>query len=268
MSSEGNPMDCKVLCQVDGAIATVSLANPGKRNAVNADMWRQLTDAMRALSADESLRCVVLRGAGDEAFAAGGDIDELETIRATPEQAESFHGQLVASTMQAIVDCMHPTVALIHGACIGGGLEIAGQCDLRICGESSRFGIPINKLGFTMYHGELRSLLALVGPAVALELLLEGRILDAEAAYAKGLVTRVVADAEVEQETYATARRIAAGAPLVARSHKRLVRRLIPWAEPLTAAEAAENLAYLDSEDYRIGMAAFASKQSPRFRGR
>lgn len=266
--ADENPVSGKVSCQIDGTIATVSLANPDKRNAVNAAMWGQLAATMQALGADDGVRCIVLRGEGCEAFAAGGDIEEFAALRSTPEQAEFYHGRLAGSALQAIVDCAHPTVALIHGACMGGGLEIAGQCDLRICGESARFGIPINKLGFPIYHAELNCLLALAGPAVALELLLEGRILGAAEAYAKGLVTRVVADAELETEAYASARRIAAGAPLVARWHKRLVRRLTPQPPPLTAAEVADNLAYLSTEDYRIGMEAFAAKRTPQFRGR
>ncbi len=258
----------EVLCQRGGVIATVTLSNPDKLNAVTAGMWRQLKVAMDELSADESLRCVVLRGAGDKAFAAGGDIEEFVTLRASFEQAQRYHGEWVAGALAAIVDCRHPVVALIQGACIGGGLEIAGQCDLRICGASARFGAPINRLGFTMAHSELAGLLALAGPAVALEILLEGRILSAAEAYAKGLVTRVVADDQVGDEAYATANRIAAGAPLVARWHKKLVRRLAFDARPLSAEEIRENFAYLETEDYRIGQAAFLGKRKPEFVGR
>jgi enoyl-CoA hydratase/carnithine racemase len=117
---------------------------------------------MATISADRSIRCVVLRGAGDQAFAAGGDLEEFVTGRATLEQALHYHGE-VAKALNAIADCPHPTVALIKGACIGGGLEIAGVCDLRIAGESARFGAPINKLGFSMYPGEMEGLLRLAG---------------------------------------------------------------------------------------------------------
>lgn len=258
----------EILVARDGTIATVTLNNPGKLNAVNAAMWRRLREAMAELSADGSLRCVVLRGAGSKAFAAGGDIEEFKTLRDTLEQALIYHEEWVAGALTAVRDCMHPTVALIHGACIGGGLEIAGQCDLRIAGASAKFGAPINRLGFSMAPGELAGVLALAGPAVALEILLEGRILDASEALAKGLVTRVVADEEVAEEAYATARRIAVGAPLAARAHKKLVRRLLPPMPPLTAEELKASFAFLDTEDYREGIAAFFEKRSPQFRGR
>ena len=257
----------EILLARDSGIATVTLNNPLKLNAVNAAMWRGLRQTMEVLSADESLRCVVLRGAGNKAFAAGGDIEEFATLRNTLERALIYHEEWVAGALNAVRDCVHPTVALIHGACIGGGLEIASQCDLRIAGTSAKFGAPINRLGFSMAPGELAGLLALAGPAVALELLLEGRILGAEEALAKRLVSRVVADDQAEEETYATARRIAAGAPLAARAHKLLVRRLMPVAPPLSVEEIEDCFAFLDSGDYREGIAAFFEKRSPQFSG-
>lgn len=256
-----------ILYQISGDIATVTLFNPGKLNAVTAAMWQKLTVVMASLDALDDLRCVVIRGEG-QAFAAGGDIEEFGSLRDTFEQAQVYHGQWVSDALQSIVDCRHPTVALIQGPCIGGGLEIAGQCDLRIAGDSAKFGAPILKLGFTMAHTELAGILALAGPAAALEILLEGRILTAKEAYEKGLVTRVLPDAEVEVEAYATARRIAAGAPLVARWHKQLVRRLAPAVLPLTEAEIQDNFAYLESEDYREGLKAFKEKRKPTFAGR
>jgi enoyl-CoA hydratase len=175
---------------------------------------------------------------------------------------------LVRGALEAVAQCRHPVVAMIHGACAGGGLEIACQCDLRIAGRSARFGVPINRLGFTIARDELAAILPVTGRAGALELLLEGRLWDAEEARAKGLVTRVVPDEDLERECAATVERIAAGAPLVNRWHKRFVRRLAPRPAPPTAAEIEENFAYFATEDYRIGMEAFARKQKPRFKGR
>ncbi|MFA7270077.1 MAG: enoyl-CoA hydratase/isomerase family protein [Sterolibacterium sp.] len=261
-------MNPQIRCQCDAenSIATVTLCNPDKLNAINAAMWRELKLAMERLHADESLRCIVIRGEG-ASFAAGGDLEEFLTLRDTHERAQVYHGVWVADALRSILACRHPCVALIQGACIGGGLEIAAQCDLRIAGESANFGAPIMKLGFTMAHTELRGVLSLVGKATALEMLLEGRLLTAHEAYAKGLVTRVVPDAQVVEEAYAMARRIASGAPLVARSHKRLVHRLADDPAPLSAAEVRDNFAYLDSEDYREGMSAFFEKRKPKFRG-
>jgi enoyl-CoA hydratase/carnithine racemase len=250
----------------DGAIATVTLNNPDRLNALNKAMWTGLGAAMRELSADDGLRCVVLRGAGEKAFAAGADISEFARERADSKQARPY-GELIHETMQSVARCRHPTVAMIHGACVGGGLEIAAMCDMRICGESSRFGIPINRLGLTMAYGELQGLLALVGRATALEILLEGRVFDAKDALHKRLVNRVVPDAKVEEETYALARRIADGAPLVARWHKQFIERLSVNAQ-LTDGEWQEGFDCFDTEDYRIGVDAFLRKEKPRFEGR
>ena len=251
---------------VEGEIATLTLNNPDKLNAINLAMWQQLSANMATISADRDIRCVMLRGAGDQAFAAGGDLEEFVTGRATLEQALHYHGE-VAKALNAIADCPHPTVALIKGACIGGGLEIAGVCDLRIAGESARFGAPINKLGFSMYPGEMEGLLRLAGPAAIKEILLEGRILSAGEAYEKGLLTRVIKDEQVEDEAYASARRICQGAPLVAGWHKQWIRRLLDG-RPLSDDEKAASFAFLDTEDYREGLAAFLEKRKPVFKAR
>lgn len=256
--------DC-ILYTRDGDIATITLNRPEKLNALNRSMWEGLGEVMRRLSADDSLRCVVLRGAGGKAFAAGADIAEFASERADARQAKGY-GELIHATMQAVAQCKHPTVALIEGACVGGGLEIAAMCDMRICGNSSRFGVPISKLGLTMGYGELAGLLALVGRAVALEILLEGRVFTAEEAYRKGLVNRVVPDTEVEKESYALARRIADGAPLVARWHKQFIERLSIKAD-IPAAEWDEGFACFDTADYREGVRAFLAKTKPDFKG-
>jgi enoyl-CoA hydratase/carnithine racemase len=258
----------EILVERDGAIATVALSNPGKLNALTVSMWQELAREMNALSADDGLRCVVLRGAGGQAFAAGADIAEFASARDNAEQGRRYHREYVHGALTAVGECRHPVVAMIHGPCVGGGLELACMCDLRISGESGRFGVPINRLGFAIAYDELAAMLPLTGRATALEILVEGRVWEAHEALEKGLLTRVVPDAKLEEEAYTSARRIAEGAPLVNRWHKRFVRRLAPQAEPLTAAEIEENFAYFATEDYRIGMAAFADKQKPRFKGR
>ena len=255
-----------VMVTRDGAIATVALNNPERLNALNKAMWTRLGEAMRELSADDALRCIVVRGAGEKAFAAGADIAEFAAERANAKQAKPY-GSLIHESMQAVARCRHPTVAMIRGACVGGGLEIAAMCDLRVCGASSRFGIPVNKLGLTMAYGELIGLLALVGRAVALEILLEGRVFDADEAYRKGLVNRVVPDDKVEAEAYATARRIAEGAPLVNRWHKQFIERLAVRAH-VKPEEWDEGFACFNTADYKEGVAAFLAKRKPDFRGK
>jgi enoyl-CoA hydratase/carnithine racemase len=250
----------------DGPIATVTLNNPGKLNALNRPMWQRLGETMRELSADDSVRCVVIRGAGNEAFSAGADISEFARERADSIQGARY-GALIHGAMQAVAQCRHPVVALIKGACIGGGLEIAAMCDMRICGETSRFGVPIKNLGLTMGYGELQGVLAVVGRAVLLEILLEGRVFGAAEALHKRLVNRVVADADVEREVLALARRIADGAPLAARWHKQFIDRL-GAAPQIAAAEWNEGFACFDTDDYHAGVAAFLAKAKPGFKGR
>lgn len=252
----------------DGVVATVAINNPAKLNALTVAMWRELARVLRELSADDDLRCVVLRGAGDEAFAAGADIAEFATVRNNVEQGRIYHLETVANALKAVSECRHPTVALIKGACAGGGLELSCCCDLRIAGESARLGVPINRLGFALAYGELAGLIAVAGRAVAAEILIEGRMWRADEAFAKGLLTRVVADDQVVDEAYATARRIADGAPLVARWHKQFIRRLTPQAAPLSDAEINANFDYFNTEDYRIGYDAFINKTKPAFKGR
>jgi enoyl-CoA hydratase/carnithine racemase len=255
-----------LLVSRDGNIATVTLYNPAKLNALTKPTWEMLGAAMRELSVDDGLRCVVLRGAGDQAFAAGADISEFATARADVQQAK-IYGELIHATMQAVTHCRHPVIAMIQGACIGGGLEIAAMCDLRICGTSSRFGVPIKNLGLTMGYGELQGVLALVGRAVALEILLEGRVFDAAEALQKKLVNRVVADPDVEREAYALAARISAGAPLVARWHKQYIERLAV-APSIPRSEWDEGYACFGTADYREGVAAFLAKRKPQFTAR
>ena len=255
-----------ILVQRDHAIVTVVLNRPHKLNALTKPMWKRLGEVMDDLSADETIRCVVLRGAGEKAFSPGNDISEFEHERANPVQSRAY-GEIIAATMDSVQYCRHPTVAMIHGICVGGGLEIAGLCDLRICGESSRFGAPINRLGLVMAYRELEALVTAAGRRGALEILLEGRIIDAAEALRKGLVTRVVADGEVAAEALATAGRVADGAPLVARWHKKFLRRLADPA-PITEAELAECYECFGTEDYDIGYHSFLEKKKPEFKGR
>ncbi|GAB3626320.1 enoyl-CoA hydratase [Pandoraea terrae] len=248
-------------------IVTLSLSNPGKLNAISAAMWQALREMAVALDVDERVRVIVVRGE-DGNFAAGADIEEFPVQRGSYDALRHYHGEIIGPALDALAACRHPTVALIEGVCVGGGLEIAAHCDLRIAGEGSRFGVPINKLGFPMAPGELRGVLALAGRATVLEILLEGRVFGAAEAQEKGLLTRVAADMDVADAAYAAARRIAAGAPLAARINKQLIARLSPPVPPLSEAEWQAAFAYWNSDDHREGVEAFLAKRAPRFTGR
>ncbi len=253
-----------------GPIATVILDRPDKLNALNRAMWIGVAEAFGDLHGDQDVRCVILRGAGDKAMGPGADITEFAEHRADSRQGAAYGG-LMHRAMGAIRHCRHPVLALIQGVCVGGALELALMCDMRICGADARFGIPVNRLGLVMAYPEIEALLATVGPSVALEILFEGRIFDAAEAQRKGLVNRVVAPDRVEAEVMETARRIAAGAPLVNRWHKKFIWRVAAGArapEALSREEEAEGFACFDSQDYKEGVAAFLAKKKPRFEGR
>ena len=222
MSDTGSGL---ILVHRKRTIATVVLNQPEKLNALTKPMWRALGETVTQLSSDDAVRCIVLRGAGEQAFSPGNDIGEFARERSNKAQAIEY-GAIMHATARAFDNCRHPIVAQIQGICVGGGLEIAALADIRICGESSRFGAPIKNLGLVMAYAEMAPLVRLVGPNVALEILLEGRIFDAVEAKDKGLVTRIVPDADVEAEARASAQRIADGAPLVARWHKKFAHRL------------------------------------------
>jgi enoyl-CoA hydratase/carnithine racemase len=255
-----------ILVERDGAIATVVMNRPDKLNALTRAMWAELGDTVWSLSQDSGVRCIILRGAGEKAFSPGNDIGEFESQRSNKAQAIEY-GKAMHGTAEKLANCQTPIVAQIHGICVGGGLEIAALADIRICGTSSRFGAPIKNLGLVMAYAEMAPLVRLVGRAVALEILLEGRVFDAGEAKDKGLVTRVVPDDRVAAEARASAERIAEGAPLVARWHKKFAKRLTEGG-PLTPQEIDECFDCFDTEDFRIGYSAFLAKKKPGFVGR
>ncbi|MGF1611280.1 MAG: enoyl-CoA hydratase/isomerase family protein [Kiloniellales bacterium] len=255
-----------ILLERSDAIARVTLNRPERLNAFNLAMWERLGVVMAEVNKDDSLRCVLLSGAGGKAFGAGADIAEFSTVRSNAVQAQAY-GQVVDRALEGIEHSPHAVVVAIQGPCMGGGLELALLADLRICGEGAKFGIPIKRIGHCLPYSGLHALVELTGRATALEILLEGRVFGAAEALAKGLVTRVVADDQVMAEAEATAGRIASGAPLAMRWHKRFVQRVLD-PRPLSEAELAEPFKACDSEDYKEGIRAFLAKEIPLFRGR
>ena len=249
-----------------GAVATIVLDRPQKHNAVTLEMWLQIPVIMNALSKDDSLRCVILRGAGERAFSSGCDISEFSEVRSNREQG-IIYGKAMQDALLSLYECRHPLIAQVHGLCLGAGVELLATCDIRICGESSTFGIPAKNLGLVLSHAELKPLLELVGQDTLKEMLLEGRIFSAGEACFKKLVTRVVPDEAVEKETEASVRRITGGAPLAARWHKKFVRRLAED-EPLSAEEYMEGFECYETQDYATGCAAFFKKEIPEFSGK
>lgn len=255
-----------LLIEREGEIVWLRFNRPDKLNAFDAAQWERLRAVFTELDGDETIRCILLTGADARAFSAGADIAELQETAADPSLQRRY-GDLTRAAIGSIAACRHPVVAVISGLCVGGGLVVAINCDLRICGAGARFGVPVKRLGLAMPLAEEKALVDLVGPANALEILLEGRLFEAQEAQRMGLVNRVVQDSVLVEEATATAQRIAEGAPLVARWHKKFVRRLLD-PTPLTRAELDESLACFATEDFRTGVEAFLAKTQPSFRGR
>jgi enoyl-CoA hydratase/carnithine racemase len=250
----------------EGEIALVTIDRQAKRNALDLPMWVALAEAMEAASADETLRCVVIRGAGEEAFSAGADIAAFERERGTPER-EEVYGRELSRSFQSIRRCIHPVVAACRGWTMGGGCGIATMADFRVGGPGTRMGIPARNLSIFYHYGELDPILQSVGYWVACELLIEGRVFTGEEAHRKGLLSHLVPDEAVLPEALALARRIAEGAPLANRFHKQALQRL-RGPMPVSEAELAANNDFAMTEDFREATRAFLEKRRPVWRGR
>jgi enoyl-CoA hydratase/carnithine racemase len=259
-------LDPRLTVSRDDTIAVVTFNRPARRNAFDLSMWRGLHAVMQQLSADDDLRCVVLRGAGDKAFSAGADISAFAAERGSAEREAEYAGVLDES-MQSIRLCRHPVVAMIMGYCLGGGAGIATMCDFRVGGEGMKMGITARNLGVWYPYAEIDPIVMLAGTGVASEMLIEGRIFSGREAYEKGLLSRLVADDDVEAEALALARRIAEGAPLSARYHKAAIRRL-RGPLPVTQQEEAATSDFTKTEDFQNACRSFMAKEKPIFRGR
>lgn len=255
-----------VLVDIDGEVGTVTLNVPEKHNALSTTVSLDLRDALGALHANEQLRCVVIRGAGGRAFSAGADISEFPKWRENKSRAR-IYGRILESGLDAVQACRHPTIALIEGLCVGGGFGVAAMCDLAVCGASSRFGVPVKRLGLVESPRELRPLVRKFGARAMLEVLLPGELLSAQDALRLGFVSRIVDDEDVAEAAYGIAASITEGAPLVARWHKQFVYRLLD-PEPLTPEEEDEGYDCYDTEDFHRGYRAFLAKEKPEFTGR
>lgn len=248
-----------------GALAFVTLANPGKRNAIDIAMWRELRalfERLQAGPAEAAPRVVIVRGAGGQ-FASGGDIHEFAGFRFIESRLHEFHEHVVAPALQAMLACDIPLLAQIDGACIGGGFEIAACSDIRVCGESSRFGAPIARLGFPMAPGEMELLVRVTGEPALREMLLEARLLGAARALQLGLVHAVVPDAEVAAVALKRAAVMAALSSQAARINKRTLRQLAGGGP--SADQRRAHFTYADSAEHVEGVTAFIEKRAPRF---
>ncbi len=250
-----------------GTVATLVLNRPAKHNAITLEMWRALPGALEDLASDPETRVLVIRGAGEEAFASGADISEFERVRHDAASGRRY-SRTVQRAEAALAAFPRPTVAMIRGSCVGGGLVVALACDLRFAGRRSRFGITAARLGIVYGYASTRRLASVVGPSHARDLLYSARLVGAEEALAMGLVNRVCDPEALEPETYAYARRLADQAPLSQQGAKLMLRRLAGEGTMTPSELSAYVERSYDSDDYHEGVRAFLERRPPRFRGR
>ncbi len=256
-----------ILLRRQPPVATVIINRPAQRNAISFAMWGQLTQLLRELDADRSVRCIVIAGAGGEAFSAGADIADFEQYRSDSERGRIYN-RAVDGLLETVAEIGTPVISMIQGFAAGGGCELAVATDLRIAAEGSRLGIPVARLGITIGHREMYGLVNLVGKGNALYILLSGRLLDAGEALRIGLVNQVVPPGKLGEVTYRLAQDIAALAPLSHAVNKKTLNQTL--AKPsleLTPEEAELPLTQFDTRDYREGYRAFLEKRRPEFIG-
>jgi enoyl-CoA hydratase/carnithine racemase len=250
-----------------GAVGWIVFDQPAKKNAINDAMWRGIAPAMAAFDADREVRCVAFRGAGTAAFASGADISEFESIRAQKSSVTEYD-TLLDQVLHSIQDSRKPSLAMIYGFCMGGGLEIALACDLRYCGESAQFGIPAAKLGLAYNVEGHKRLLETVGHARAREIMFLGRRYSAAEGLAMGLAHGVFPDSRLEPETEAILSTLCQNAPLTIANSKNIIEEYVKSSgSPDHARMAASMERCARSDDYQEGRRAFMEKRKPAFKG-
>ncbi len=267
----------EVGCQYAGRLAIVTVANPGKLNAMSRHMWQQLRSVFNSIQRNKDAGCVLILGAPCsylKAFSAGGDISEYPSFRFSEDSLREFHEVDVWGGLNAMLNCDVPIVAQIEGSCMGAGLEISSCCDIRVAGVSSKFGAPIAKLGFPMAPKEAALVVNAVGELTAREMLLEAAVFDAATMLQRGFLNRVVADADVAESALQSVNRILALAPQAARLNKQTFRELNKPIAGVFIADSAINsianfavnsYAYAASAEHQEGISAFIEKRKPNW---
>ncbi|MFM6985239.1 MAG: enoyl-CoA hydratase/isomerase family protein [Hydrogenophaga sp.] len=255
-------MSGHIRLSVEDAVARVTLCNPAKFNAMSRVMWRELRKLFNELPQRDDVRAVLLAGEGGH-FCAGGDIAEYTDFRFHPDGLRDFHEGDVWGGLSAMLACDLPVIAQIEGHCMGAGVEMASCCDIRLAGQSARFGAPIAKLGFPMAPREAELVAREVGLVTARQMLLEAAVLDAPTMLARGFLQDVLPDADVHTEALERALRVVRLAPQAARMNKQVLRAWADGQGVQTLLATAYD--YADSFEHREGIAAFLAKRTPRF---
>ena len=261
-------MSDEILVERREHIATVTFNRPRMRNAFNLAMWTALPGIVDELTRDATVRGIVFRGAGEEAFASGADISEFKEQRKDRATAEAYNARTAAAYL-AMEHCPKPTVAMIHGFCMGGAVAVALACDLRFSADTGKFAIPAGRLGIVYGLHSVKRLVGLVGPAAAKDILFSARTLDAAEALRIGFVNRVVPAGELDSHTHDYLARVADNAPISVQGSKLIVEAVADDGGVARKAEIDRlQITAFDSEDYREGTAAFMEKRRPKFVGR
>ena len=257
----------KMLADVEDGIGWVTFNNPERRNAISLEMWEGLAVILESFRKDDSVRVVILQGAGDRAFVSGADISEFDSKRGSAEQKASY-AKVAAAANRRLLKLDKPLLAMIRGFCIGGGLATALSADVRFASPDATFGIPAAKLGLGYEYEGLKRLTDLVGPSRAKDIMFSARFMDAEEALRMGLINRICDRDSLRREITDYARLIAANAPLTIRAARAAINEVTkdPEKRDLDTVNAMINACF-DSEDYREGRLAFREKRKPRFRG-
>src|ERR1700675_1842733 len=262
------PITSKMLAEKDGAVGRIIFNNPARHNAVSLDMWQAVAQIMDDFEADPAVRVIVVTGAGGKAFVSGADISEFKEKRANEEAAAAYSKVSEAARLK-LHETLKPTIAMIRGYCIGGGLATAIGCDIRIAAEGSRFGIPAAKLGLGYAYDGVKKLVDLVGPAFAREIFYTGRQFSTDEAVAMGLINRVLPDGELGAYVDNYCKTIAGNAPLTVRAAKQIVREALKDESQRDMALCKRVVEEcFASQDYTEGRTAFMEKRRPVFIGR
>lgn len=258
----------KILAEVDAGIGWLTFNHPQRRNAVSLEMWQGIGDALEAFQSEPTVRVVAMKGAGGKAFAAGADISEFDQHRANAQQRKAY-GEIAQRGNYWLSHLEKPLIAMIQGFCIGGGLAIALNADVRFATPGSHFGIPAAKLGLGYEYAGTAALARLVGPSSARDILFSARFLESDEALRIGLINFIVSDEELEARVRGYAATIAANAPLTIRAAKASIDAFERYSHSVDARDVASLVdACFNSEDYKEGRRAFAEKRAPNFKGR
>jgi enoyl-CoA hydratase len=258
----------RLVARKDGAIGWLIFNNPERRNAISSDMWQAIPGVLAAFEEDAEVRVIVFTGAGDKAFVSGADISQFDRQRNSHEANQLYTAHSAAAT-RAMEQLAKPSIAMIRGYCMGGGMVIALTCDLRIANEDARFGIPAARLGLGYGFEGVQRLVDVVGPTHASEILFTARQFESNEALDMGLINRITASSELEAVVRSYAGMIAENAPLTLRAAKLAIKQTLrdPAHRKLDEVKTAIATCF-DSEDYAEGRRAFVEKRKPRFQGR